>query len=202
MQEAVLNLTRVKYTGALATGEALERSGNRSTTGGWSDLVRCAGAGRNDYVYMTIPSNNPEMFVAVTEAIGRPELQTDERFATTAARARNQAALTEIIESWTRGRDKHAVMQAFAGRGIPCGKVLDTTEVLADPHLRERGTIFDLDHPTRGRFSMIGSPLRLSDSPFAPTRAPLKGEHTNDVLRNLAGYSEEEIRKLREKHVI
>ena len=93
-------------------------------------------------------------------------------------------------------------MTAFAGRGIPCGAVLDTAEVLADPHLRERGTVFDLDHPTRGRFSMIGCPVRLSDSPFQPRRAPLKGEHTEDVLRAVAGYSPEEIRRLREKHVI
>ncbi len=202
MQEAVLNLTRVKYTGTLATGQPLARTGNRSATGGWSDLVRCAGTGRNDYVYMIIPPDNGEMFVAVTEVIGRPELLSDERFATPPARARNQAALTEIIESWTKSRDKHAVMQAFAGRGIPCGAVLDTAEVLADPHLRERGTIFDLDHPTRGRFAMIGSPLRLSDSPFTPTRAPLKGEHTEAVLRGLAGYSEAEIGELRDKRVI
>ncbi|HXC91141.1 MAG TPA: formyl-CoA transferase [Stellaceae bacterium] len=202
MQEAVLNLTRVKYTGTLATGQPLERTGNRSATGGWSDLVRCAGAGRNDYVYMIIPPDNPEMFAAVTEVLGVPELRTDERFATAPARARNQAALTEIIESWTRGRDKHEVMQAFAGRGIPCGAVLDTAEVLADPHLRERGTVFDLDHPTRGRFSMIGCPVRLSDSPFQPARAPLKGEHTADVLQSLAGYSEDEVRRLREQRVI
>jgi formyl-CoA transferase len=202
MQEAVLNLTRVKYTGTLATGKPLERTGNRSATGGWSDLVRCAGSGRNDYVYMIIPPDNAEMFAAVTEVIGHPELRTDERFASPPARARNQQALTEIIESWTRSRDKHQVMQAFAGRGIPCGAVLDTAEVLADPHLRERGTVFDLDHPTRGRFSMIGCPVRLSDSPFAPSRAPLKGEHTEDVLRGLGGYSEDEIRQLRDKHVI
>jgi formyl-CoA transferase len=202
MQEAVLNLTRVKFTGTLATGEPLERSGNRSTTGGWSDLVRCAGAGSNDYVYMIMPPDNPEMFHAVTEVIGRPELKEDERFATAAARAQNQAGLTEIIEGWTKRRDKHEVMRAFAGRGIPCGKVLDTAEVLADPHLRERGTVFDLDHPTRGRFSMIGCPVRLSDSPFEPARAPLKGEHTEDVLRTLAGYSEDEIRRLHDKRVI
>jgi len=62
MQEAVLNLTRVKFTQTLATGKPLERSGNRSTTGGWSDLIRCAGNGTNDYVYITIPPDNPEMF--------------------------------------------------------------------------------------------------------------------------------------------
>jgi formyl-CoA transferase len=80
--------------------------------------------------------------------------------------------------------------------------VLDTAEVLADPHLRERETIFDIDHPTRGRFSVIGCPVRLSDSPVATRRAPLKGEHTEEVLRSVAGYGPEDIERLREKNVI
>src|SRR5207248_4248 len=79
------------------------------------------------------------------------------------------------------------------GRGMVCGAVLDTAEVLQDPHLRERGTIVDLDHPTRGRFSTIISPLRLSDSPVTPRRAPLFGEHTEEVLRSLAGYTAEDV---------
>jgi formyl-CoA transferase len=202
MQEAVLNLTRVKYTQTLANGTPLERTGNRSATGGWSDLVRCAGGGPDDYVYITIPPDNPEMFEAMTDVMGRPDLRTDEHFATPPARAKNGAALTAEIERWTGGREKREVMKAFAGRGIVCGAVLNTAEVLADPHLRERETIFDLDHPTRGRFSVIGCPVRLSDSPVAAKRAPLKGEHTEDVLQNLAGYTREEIQQLREKQVI
>jgi formyl-CoA transferase len=201
MQEAVLNLTRVKYTGTLATGKPLGRSGNRSATGGYSDLIRCAGGGPNDGVYLIVPADNPEMFHAVMDVIGRPELKEDEQFKTAAARARNGVALTEIIEGWTRSRDKREVMQVFAGRGIPCGAVLDTAEVLADPHLRERGTIRDLDHPTRGRFSTILSPVRLSDSPIAPRRAPLLGEHSDDIL-SLAGYSADEVRELRERKVV
>ena len=202
MQEAVLNLTRVKYTQTLANGKPLERTGNRPATGGWSDLLRCAGNGSDDYVYITIPPGNPEMFEAMTEVMGRPDLRTDERFAIPPARARNGAALTAEIERWTGTREKREVMKAFAGRGIVCGAVLDTAEVLADPHLRERETIFDLDHPTRGRFSVIGCPVRLSDSPVTAKRAPLKGEHTEEVLHSLAGYSSEEIRQLREKQVI
>ena len=202
MQEAVLNLTRVKYTQTLATGKPLERTGNRSATGGWSDLLRCAGSGSNDYVYMIIPPDNPEMFDAMTEVIARPDLRTDDRFATPPGRARNGAELTAEIERWTAGRDKREVMKAFAARGIVCGAVLDTAEVLADPHLRQRETIFDLDHPTRGRFSVIGCPVRLSDSPVAARRAPLKGEHTEEVLRALGGYTAEEIRGLRDKNVI
>ena len=202
MQEAVLNLTRVKYTQTLATGRPLERTGNRAATGGWSDLLRCSGSGLNDYVYITIPPDNPEMFEAVTEVIGRPDLRTDDRFATPPARAKNGAALTAEIEDWTGQREKREVMKAFAGRGVVCGAVLDTAEVLADPHLRERETIFDLDHPTRGRFSVIGCPVRLSDSPVAAARAPFMGEHTEDVLRSLAGYTREEIQQLREKRII
>src|SRR6266550_1383089 len=82
MQEAVLNLTRVKYTQTLATGKPLDRSGNRSATGGYADLIRCAGDGVNEAVYLIIPPDNPEMFIAVTEVIGQVELQKDERFAT------------------------------------------------------------------------------------------------------------------------
>ncbi len=202
MQEAVLNLTRVKYTGTLATGKPLERTGNRSPTGGWSDLVRCAGNGADDYVYITIPPDNPEMYEAMTEVMERPDLRTDERFATPPARAKNGAALTAEIERWTGTREKREVMKAFAGRGMVCGAVLNTAEVLADPHLRERETIFDLEHPTRGRFSVIGCPVRLSDSPLVPRSAPLKGEHTEDVLKNIAGYTQDEIRQLRERRVI
>jgi formyl-CoA transferase len=202
MQEAVLNLTRVKYTQTLASGQPLARTGNRSATGGWSDLLHCSGNGSNDYVYMIIPPDNPEMFEAMTEVIGRPDLRADDRFNTPSARARNGAALTEVIESWTKRREKREVMKAFAGRGIVCGAVLDTAEVLADPHLRERQTIFDLEHPTRGRFSVIGCPVRLSDSPVAAARAPLIGEHTEEVLRSVAGYEPQQIERLRAFKVI
>jgi len=81
--------------------------------------------------------------------------------------------------------------------------VLDTAEVLADPHLRERGTVFDLEHPTRGKYSMTGCPVRLSDPPpFDASPAPLMGEHTEAVLISLAGYTAQEVQQLRDKGVI
>jgi formyl-CoA transferase len=202
MQEAVLNITRVKFTPTLSTGRPLERMGNRSASGAYADLVRCAGAGVNDYVYLMLPPDNAEPFEALVDIIGRDDLRRDARFSTPPARANHIEALTAVIEGWTMKRDKHEVMRAFAGRGIPCGAVLDTAEVLADPHLRERGTVFDLEHPTRGRFAMIGSPLRLSDSPIEVSRAPLFGEHTEEVLRTLAGCSADEVQRLREKGVL
>ena len=202
MQEAVLNITRVKFTPTLGTGQPLLRTGNRSVSGAYADLVRCAGAGPNDYVYLMLPPDNAEPFGALVEVIEREDLRTDARFSTPPARARHAEELTAVIESWTMKRDKHEVMRALAGRGIPCGAVLDTAEVLDDPHLRERGTVFDLDHPTRGRFAMIGSPLRMSDSPTEASPAPLYGEHTEEVLTTLAGYTPEDVRRFREQGIV
>src|SRR6202047_4103722 len=77
MQEAVLNLTRVKYTPTLATGKPLARTGNRSTTGGYADLVRCAGDGDNDYVYLMVPPDSAGPFEVLCDIIERPDLRAD-----------------------------------------------------------------------------------------------------------------------------
>src|SRR5207247_1355448 len=168
----------------------------------YAACVPCAGTGPNDYVYLMRPPDNAEPFGAMVEVIEREDLRTDPRFSAPPARARHAEELTAVIESWTMKRDKHEVMRALAGRGIPCGAVLDTAEVLDDPHLRERGTVFDLDHPTRGRFAMIGSPLRMSDSPTEASPAPLYGEHTEEVLTTLAGYTPEDVRRFREQGIV
>jgi formyl-CoA transferase len=202
MQEAVLNLTRVKFTPTLSSGKPLPRTGNRSLSGAYADLVRCIGDGPNEQVYLMLPPDNAEPFAAVAETIGKPDLLQDERFATPPARAKNAAALTQVIETWSTKRSKHEVMMAFASKGVPCGAVLDTTEVLRDPHLRERGTVFDLEHPSRGTFSMIGCPVRLSESKVPPAPAPLYGQHTVEVLQTLAGYSAEDVRQMRAKRAI
>src|SRR5499427_3665346 len=94
MQEAVLNITRVKFTPTLSNGRPLERLGNRSASGAYADLVRCAGAGPNDYVYLMLPPDNVEPFEALVDVIGRQDVRTDERFRTPPARARHSDELT------------------------------------------------------------------------------------------------------------
>lgn len=202
MQEAVLNLARIRFTTALDTGQPLLRLGNRSSGGNYADLVRCSGSGANEYAFLLLPMDNAEAFTTLLEIIGRPELRDDERFATPEARAGNAAGLTAEIETWTRRHNKREVMAVLAGRGVPCGAVLDTVEVLHDPHLRERGTIVEVEHPTRGRFPMVGCPLRLSDSPVEYRRAPLLGEDADEVLTALAGYSRDDVARLRREKVI
>ena len=73
---------------------------------------------------------------------------------------------------------------------------MNTGEVLADPHLRERDMIVDIDYPVRGTYQTVGCPIKLSDSPADITRPPLLGEHTDEVLGTLCGIAEEDLKRL------
>src|SRR5262249_11521964 len=144
----------------------------------------------------------PQMWPAVLEVIGRPELGEDPRFSTEQARWENRAALDAIIEAWTRQLSKHEVMHRMARAGVPCGACQDTGEVLADPHLRARAMVVDVDYPTRGTYQTVGCPIKMSESPVAVSRPPLLGEHTELLLGTLCGVSAADARRLREEGVV
>ena len=204
MQEAVLNLTRVRFTGTLTDGEPEPRQEftGSAYTGGVGGLVPCAPGGLNDYVYMMIPADNPGMFTAGMRAMGREDLIENPRFASPDARLENAEELSEIIRDWASSREKRDVMAAFAGEGVPCGAVFDTSEVIKQPHLIERGMISEIEHPVRGRYPVIGCPVRLSESQVDINRAPMYSEHSDEVFTTLGGLTQEEVDQLRKENVI
>jgi|TARA_B100001964_G_scaffold61805_1_gene70298 formyl-CoA transferase len=204
MQEAVLNLTRVRFTGTLTDGSAEPRQTSHEgrRPGSVGGLFVCAPGGPNDYVYLMLPPDNPGMFPLAMDAMSRSDLIEDERFSTPESRTANAVELGKIIEKWIAQRDKRTVMSTFAAAGVPCGAVYDTSEVMDDPHLRERETITEIKHPTRDTYPMIGSPVRLSASSVEVTRAPLYGEHSDEIFSTLGGLSQADILELRNAKVI
>ena len=138
----------------------------------------------------------------VTGSAWQPELTEDARFKTVEARWDNREALNAIIEAWTGRRSKHDVMRLMGDAGVPCGACQDTGEVLADPHLKAREMILDIDYPTRGTYKTVGCPIKLSDSPAEVSRPPLLGEHTGALLNELCGIDPDEFKRLREDGVI
>jgi len=201
MQEAVLNLTRVRFTGTLTDGKPEPRP-EFGAAGGLGGVIPCAPGGPNDYAYLMIPPDSEEMFRAAMRAMERTDLIEDPRFAEPAERVKNAAELLEIVKAWTKSRDKREVMAAFAGEGVPCGAVFDTAEVINQPHLIERGMVSEIEHPTRGKYPVIGCPVRLSDSPVELKRAPLYSEHTDEVFTTLGGLTQEEVDQLRRDKII
>ena len=200
MQDAVVNIIRVSLRDHQRFGRAMPRRGNQMGTVVPSTTYPCAPGGPNDYVF--INATEPRMWTAFLGAIGRPELADDPRFQANEARWENRGALNEIIEGWTRARGKHEVMRILGDAGVPCGAVQDTGEVLADPHLKAREMIVDIDYPTRGAYRTVGCPVKLSDSPAAITRPPLLGEHTDALLAELCGVDPDQVRRLREGGVV
>jgi len=162
----------------------------------------CAPGGLNDYAYIYVQTMNAEMWRDFATAIGREDLLTDPRCVDARTRWQHREELDQIIGAWTRTRTKHQVMAELGKAGVPCGAVLDTGELLDDPHLNARGQIHTIDHATRGRFRLPGCPVRLSASPAATTAPPLAGQHTVEVLEEVLGLSAEEIADLRARGVV
>ena len=86
--------------------------------------------------------------------------------------------------------------------GVPCGAVQDTGEVLADPHLKAREMIVDLDYGQRGTYQTVGCPIKLSASPTEITRPPELGEHPDGVLRDILQIDAGEVARLRRENII
>jgi formyl-CoA transferase len=200
MQDAVLNYVRVPMMDTYLTNQPTKRRGNRLGAGLVGDIFRCAPGGPNDYVYLYC--SNQEMWQLFWHAIGRPEVLDDPRFQDRAARRENIEALTQIIEEWTTSRTKQEVMKIMGEAGVPCGAVLDSVELLNDPHLRERGMIVTIDHPVRGKFTMPGCPVKLEDSPVEVRSAPLLGQHNREVYSSILGFKDGDLEQLKQQGVI
>ena len=142
MQDAVVNLIRVSLRDHQRQGRPMERHGNQLGHTVPGTTYPCAPGGPNDYVLIFA---QPQMWPAFAKVLGRTELVDDPRFKTAEARWDNRDALNALIEEWTRQRSKHEVMRLLGDAGVPCGACQDTGEVLADPHLKAREMIVDID---------------------------------------------------------
>ncbi len=195
MQEAVLNFVRVPMMATYLTQKPVARTGNRLGGAGPADIFKCAPGGDNDYCY--ILCTTPEMWESFCKVIGRPELIDDERFKDARSRGQNADALGEIVNAWTGSHTKHQVMKMLGEAGVPCGAVLDSVELLNDPHLRERGMITTVNHPVRGEFTMPGCPVRLEDSPAEVKAAPLHGQHNAEVYGEYLGLKSDDLEEVK-----
>ena len=203
MQEAVANLTRQRYVAHYRDGKPTPRRGNNAPPGAVPDgLYPCAPGGPNDYVYIYVQPMNQGMWADFARAIGREDLLSDPRCVDAPTRWKHVEALNTIAREWTGARSKQEVMATLAKAGVPCGAVLDTGEVLDDPHLNARDAIVTIDHSTRGRFRVPACPIRLSDSEPVTTPPPLAGEHTEEVLGEVLGLSAERVADLRARKIV
>ncbi len=212
MQDAVLNLCRVKLRdqqrlahGPLkeypqypngAFGDAVPRAGNASGGGHPGSIVKCKGweTDPDAYIYVITQA---QAFPALARTIGHEDWLEDPAWNTPEARLPRLAQVYEEIEKWTMTKDKMEVMATLNPLNVPCGPILSMKELAVEPSLRSTGTVVEVDHPERGTYLTVGNPIKLSDSPSDVGRAPLLGEHTEEILQTIVGLNEEEIEAAR-----
>ena len=209
MQDGVLNLARVKlrdqqrlkhgplteysqYGEGIPFGVATPRAGNDSGGGqpGW--ILKCKGWESDPDAYIYFITQAPA-WAAICDLIGKPEWKTDADYATPPARLPRLRSIFDTIEQWTMTKNKFEVMEICNKQDIPVGPILSMREIAEEPSLRATGTVVEVDHPTRGAYLTVGNPIKLSDSPADVRRSPLLGEHTDEILRKVLGYSDKEI---------
>jgi formyl-CoA transferase len=213
MQDGVLNLARVKlrdqqrlthgplteysqYGEGVPFGEATPRAGNDSGGGqpGW--IVKCKGWETDPNAYIYFITQAP-VWGPICDLIGKPEWKTDADYATPPARLPRLRQIFDTIEDWTKTKTKFEVMDICNGHDIPVGPILSMKEIAEEKSLRATGTVVEVDHPGRGKYLTVGNPIKLSDSPADVRRSPLLGEHTEEILRDVLGYSAKEVGEIK-----
>jgi crotonobetainyl-CoA:carnitine CoA-transferase CaiB-like acyl-CoA transferase len=183
-------------------GREPERDGNRDPLiaphGVFPSRDRFENTGVMVDMWVSIVAADDAEFERLAGAIGRPELARDPRFNTAAARKRNEDELEAAISAWTSQRSAAEAEQILQAAGVAAAMCAPNKFVSEDAHLKERGYWVYLDHPEVGVQQHCGIPWRMSRTEGkvrAP--APLIGQHTDEVLTQVLGYSEAAVAKLR-----
>ena len=153
--------------------------------------------------HIVVAVGNDGQFARLCDAVGRPDLAGDPRFADNSRRLANRDALEESLGRILPGRSAAAWLALFAEKNIPAAPVNDLAQVFADPQVVHRGMKVELPHAAGVAAAHAASPLRFSRTPVRYTAsAPTLGEHTAAVLSDVLGLSDEEIVELRKAGAI
>jgi formyl-CoA transferase len=204
MQDSMVNFSRIAFAAQLIHGRPAHRAGNQVVIGTTapSEVYACKGNGPNDYCYVYGSRAGSAHWERLLSVIGREDLKDDPRFATPEARREHVAEVDALIGDWMKDYTKHEAMEILGRAGVPAGAVLDTQEITDDPGMRGREMIVELDHPDRGKFTMPGWPVKLSESYVAVEPAPLLGADNEAVYGEWLGLSASALASLKSEHVI
>ena len=154
--------------------------------------------------YLVIGCGNQKLFESFcTRLLNRPELIEDSRFLDVPLRVKNNKEFKVIVESWLKDISVNDAVSQILAEGIPAGPILDLKQISEDPHIAGARKMFvEVEHPTAGTMKLNNSPIKLSDTASSIRCAsPTLGQHNEEILEEL-GYSENEIKQLRQKNVL
>jgi crotonobetainyl-CoA:carnitine CoA-transferase CaiB-like acyl-CoA transferase len=154
--------------------------------------------------WVVIAVGNNKLWEVFCDAIGTNHLLDDQKFKDNYDRVKAHVEVKRIVEEWTGPRTVKEVVDFLLSKTIPCAPLYTVKEVVEDPHIADaRRMIREVEHPVAGRIKVIGSPINLSETPaevYFP--APMLGQHSSDILKNILNYSEDTIDALKREKII
>ena len=197
MYEAVAALLTFNASIYFATGNAPRRRGNEHAT-----IVPYETFEASDG-WINLGVANDDIWRRFCAATGTAELATDRRFANAPDRVRNRDALVPLIKTVIKQRSRDEWLNLLDDNGVPCGAIRTVAEVCDSEVLRARGMIAEMPHASAGNVKGIKSAIHMSETVLDTYAAPPKlGEHTNEVLIGLLGYSSDKVNALRREGVV
>ncbi|MBI4310136.1 MAG: CoA transferase [Chloroflexi bacterium] len=185
-----------------ANGRLGGRIGNRHPQRAPQGCYPCAGVDQ----WCVISVGDDTEWAALCDAMGKPELAGDPRFAGLQRRLENHDELDAIIAPWTKERDRHELMEKLQSLGVPAGPVFDARDSSLDPHLWERGFMEKVVCPPDRKLGtrvVMGRPWQLSKAQVKVKRpAPKLGEHNEQMLAEVLGLDEDKMGELEDEGVI
>lgn len=153
--------------------------------------------------WIITPIGNDNLWATFCQVIEREDLTYDPRFATNPQRTNNKGELIPLLAVELKKRTTREWSEIFENAGLPYSPINNMKEICEDPHISYRNMLVEIDQPGIGTMKIAGSPIHLSETPGEVyAHAPLLGEHSEEVLRDILRYSQEEIERLKEEGVI
>ncbi|MDP6346129.1 MAG: CaiB/BaiF CoA-transferase family protein [Alphaproteobacteria bacterium] len=197
MLEALAALLTYQAGNYYATGEAPTRRGNAHPSIVPYETFEAADG------WLNLAVGNDSQWVKFCQAVERPDLTEHPDFAKAPDRVSNREVLIPLVGEILQARTRDEWIGIFSSHGIPCGAIRTVAEICESDTLKQRGMIWEMQHPSAGAIRTIANPVEFATAPFGqPAPPPRLGEHTEAVLSDLLGLSTEQIAELRERKAI
>lgn len=153
--------------------------------------------------YIVIATANDSLFSKLVKVMGQDDLIKDKLFFTNPDRKSNETEIDKIIEAWTKQHTNEEIEQMLNLAGVPVASIKSIGELVEDPQIAHRNMLIEHDNPKVGKVKFPGNPLKLSKTPpDTSQRAPLLGENSIEILRDILKYSNEQIEQMKQNGAI
>ena len=186
-------VNEIPISAYLGDGTIEEREGNGT---GLSNAYQTSDG------WVFIAAVNDAMWRRVCEAMEKPDWVDDPRYSSRALRRKNASNLEQDLADWFKARTTREAVDHLSAFSVPCAPVNDVAQAASEPHLKEREIMVEVPDAVAGSMYVTGKMVKLSRTPMTVGHTPTVGEHTEDLLRDVLGYSQERIESLQDQQVV